>query len=392
MFFGFQMTNVGMPIYVAQLGAGAHVVGLITTITTVAAIVVRIFSGPALDRFGRAGMLIGGLVVMACSIFAYAVFPVVGIILGLRLLHGFGWGFGSTAASTIAADIIPKRRFAEGMGYFAMTNAISSALAPAAAVALVQGPGAVYMIGVSVGVTVLALVLAVIQSALSRGSHGSDASDASGDAAEAAEGARSAAGPAGDRGKPAVPARGFDAFFERRSLVPSLLIMLVNVGFGCITTFIALHGMGQGVDNVSIYFIVYAIVTLVSRPGIGKLIDRYGYRIPAILSALCTSGTLALIAVSASMFMFAVAGVLAGLGVGTAMGTFQAMAVADVEPWRRGVATSTYFTAFDLGIAVGALVGGVIANAFGYVVMYLVIALFPLAACIASFALVKKAR
>ena len=46
----------------------------------------------------------------------------------------------------------------------------------------------------------------------------------------------------------------------------------------------------QGDGGVSSYFLVYAVVTLVSRPYIGKLIDRYGYRIPAILSALCTGG------------------------------------------------------------------------------------------------------
>ena len=83
--------------------------------------------------------------------------------------------------------------------------------------------------------------------------------------------------------------------------------------------------------------------------------------------------------------MFAGAGVLGGLGIGTAMGTFQSMAVARVEPWRRGVATSTYFTTFDVGIAIGSLLGGILIDAIGFTAMYFVIALFPLAVAVISF-------
>ena len=135
---------------------------------------------------------------------------------------------------------------------------------------------------------------------------------------------------------------------------------------------------------------MYAVIALASRPFIGRLIDRHGYRIPAILSTICTAGTLVLIGVSNSLFLFALAGVLGGLGIGTAMGTYQAMAVAGVEPWRRGVATSTFLTLFDLGIAIGATLGGAIVDLAGYAVMYYIVALFPVAASIISAVAIKK--
>ena len=395
MFFGFQMLNIGLPVYLAQLGAAGQVIGLATTIMTVMATIVRVFAGALLDRFGRWGMLIGGAVIMVCAITSFAIFPVVGIILGLRMLHGIGWGVGSTAASTIAADIIPKRRFAEGMGYFAMTTAISSAIAPAASVAIIQGPGAASMIYVAAGITALSLILSVIEALIARRAKAdrpsSTAAPAESGHAEGAE-SKPAETPArqGEAPQPQPRYTGIEALFERRAVVPGVLMFLVNIGFGCITTFIALHAGDQGGNGVSAYFLVYAIVTLVSRPYIGKLIDRYGYRIPAILSTLCTAGTLALIGVSTNTLMFACAGMFAGLGIGTAMGTFQAMAVANVEPWRRGVATSTYMTAFDLGIAVGSLVGGFLADAVGYTFMYFTVALFPIAASIVSAVIIKR--
>lgn len=72
------------------------------------------------------------------------------------------------------------------------------------------------------------------------------------------------------------------------------------------------------------------------------------------------------------------------------MSTFQAMAVASVEPWRRGVATATYMTAFDLGIAIGSLLGGAIVDIANYTTMYFVVALFPVAAGVISAVVIKK--
>lgn len=165
-------------------------------------------------------------------------------------------------------------------------------------------------------------------------------------------------------------------------MLPSLAMMLVNVGFGAITTFIALHAAEQGVPEITWYFVIYAIVTVVSRPVIGKIIDRTGYRGPSIFATLCTAATLVLIGLSNSLPMFCVAGVLGGFGIGGSMSTFQAMAVATVPPQRRGVATSTYFVFFDLGIAVGSFAAGIIAGTHGYLVMYEAMAVFPVLACI----------
>ena len=385
MFFGFQMLNIGLPVYMAQLGAAGQVVGLATTLMTVTATLMRVFAGALLDRFGRWGLLIGGTVIMVCAIVSFAIFPIVGVILGLRMLHGIGWGMGSTATSTIAADIIPKRRFAEGMGYFALTTAISSAIAPAASIEIIQGAGAHYMIYVATGVTVLALLLSAVEAFASRRKAAQPAPLSQPQQPSLSpQSAQPAQSP-----QPQAYSK-LETLFERRAVLPGILILLVNIGFGCITTFIALHANAQGVSGVSAYFVVYAIVSLASRPPIGMLIDRFGYRIPAILSTLCTACTLVLIGVSSNMVMFAGAGALAGLGIGTAMSTFQAMAVASVEPWRRGVATATYMTAFDLGIAIGSLLGGILADLFGYTVMYFAVAVFPVAAAVVSVLVIKK--
>ena len=382
LFFGFQMITVGMPVYVDQLGADAFTVGIITSIFTITATLVRVFAGAILDRFGRIGTLISGIAIMACMVVSYAIFPIIGVIIGLRVVHGLGWGLGSTATSTIAADIIPKKRFAEGMGYFAMTSAVAGALAPALSIYLVQGPGSIYMLGISAAFTVLALVLALADAKhLGKRTTPDGAGPAAGSEPAGKPAAAGASGQGGPHGASA-PAGKLDTFFERRALLPAVAMLLVNIGFGSITTFIALHAVAQGVPQITWYFVVYAITTVASRPIIGRIIDRRGYRGPSIFATLCTAATLVFIGVSYSLPMFCFAGALGGLGIGSAMGTFQAMAVATVPPWRRGVATSTYFVFFDLGIAIGSFLAGIVAGAVGYAAMFQIMAISPVLACL----------
>jgi MFS family permease len=88
--------------------------------------------------------------------------------------------------------------------------------------------------------------------------------------------------------------------------------------------------------------------------------------------------------------MLCVAGVFAGLGVGTGMGTLQTMAVSAVSAERRGVATSTFLFGLDAGIAVGAAIAGAVAGSIGYGDMYLVMAIFPIIACLIFPILGKK--
>ena len=154
-FFGFNMTIVGFPVYVASLGANDVIVGLVNTFNAVAALAIRPFSGLILDRVTRRNVLLAGLAIMGASTLASAAFPIAGVILGLRLLHGVGWGFSSAATSTLAADVIPTSRFAEGMGYVGLATALTTAVAPALALALLHSSGAVAMIVVSASSPVL---------------------------------------------------------------------------------------------------------------------------------------------------------------------------------------------------------------------------------------------
>lgn len=359
-FAGFNMMATSMPLYVSSLGASDITTGLVTTFATGAALIIRAFTGILLDRVGRKGILISGIGLMAAVTLAYAVFPLVGVILALRLLHGVGWGLSSTSTSTIAADAIPRKRFAEGIGYFSLAASLAIAIAPALAIGLVQSVGILPVLAIAGGCTLLALVLSCFE-------HSPKVAIT-----------------------PQKQKLGLSSMFDKKALLPSGIMLLINCAFASITTFIALHGQAQGVSNISLYFTVYAIVTIISRPIIGKIIDKTGFFMPAVLSTIGVVITLTMIAFSNTIIMFCLAGVFGGLGIGTGMGTLQTMAVSSVPAERRGVATSTFLFGVDAGIALGAAIAGAFAGAFGYGTMFLTMAVFPAIACLILIALGKK--
>ncbi len=360
-FFGFNMTSTGMPVYAASLGASDLVAGMVTSFTAGAALLIRPFTGIILGRFGRKGMLIFSIAMMGGIIVMYGIFPIVSMILFLRLCHGVAWAVSSTAVSTIAADVIPRLRFAEGMGFFALGGSLAVAIAPALAIGLVQSVGVTPLIIIAASSTALAVLLACLQRSKK-------------------------VAPTGEKKRIQLA-----DFIDVRALLPAGIMCFINCSFASVTTFIALHGKARGVSNIFIFFTVYAIVTILSRPITGKIIDRRGFFLPGILSTLAVVVTLLIISVSSHILLFCLAGVFAGLGFGTAMGTLQTMAVSAVPPQRRAVATSTFLFGLDAGIAIGALVAGALAGVLGYAHMYLVMAAFPLAACL-FFLLLGKDR
>ncbi len=360
---GFQGLTSAMPLFLAELGGSGVAIGLSTTICTASALVARIFAGPFLDRGARKGVLVASMAVTLFAVCMYPVFPVVGIVLAFRAVNGLGMGLGTTATATIAANLIPKSRFAEGLGFFALSSSIAGAIGPALFVELIRGPGALMMITAAAGCSLSALVLSLFHKDVTTLGEKQNARDV-----------------AFSRIGETKQTKGADRFFERGALVPSIAMMLVNVGFASIITFVAVYAQNQGIEGASAYFVVYALTNMASRPFIGRIIDKCGFRVPGSAACICMAATLALIGASDSLWMLCAAGILAGLGQGTCMGSFQTMAVSTADASRRGVATSTFLSFFDLGIAFGSIISGVLAELFGCSMMYGAMALFPLIA------------
>lgn len=344
-FFSFQMLQPTLPIYVKQLGGGDAIIGLTTGIFTVSALFTRPYSGLKLDQMGRKTVFLVGIGICMVSILSYSLFPVIGLIILFRLLHGFGWGASSTASNTIASDCIPKERFGEGMGYFSLSSSLAMAIAPATGLTLISNYNIHLLFFSSTGLILVAFLLVFFRQYKKN------------DPTEKV---------------PVVKASVEKvALYEKSSIRPAIIIFFVAVTYGAITSFVALYAAERGISNIGLFFMIYAISLILSRPGLGKLNDRFGSNYVMIPGLIAIMVAMILLSQATTQLMFLMVAFIYGVGFGATQTTMQTMAVANAEPWRRGAANATFFTGFDSGIGLGAMCLGAVASHLGYSLMYL---------------------
>lgn len=338
-FLGFQMLLPTLPVFAKSLGGGDTSAGLVVGLFTFSAVLIRPFTGYALDAYGRKGVFFIGMLIFAACVLSYTWAPYLLILLFIRFIHGFGWGLTSTAASTVAADLIPKSRLGEGMGYYGLAGTLSMALAPAFGLFIIDKYNFNTLFLIATVMVVVSILLAfTIQY---RG------------AAETEE-----------KGKPKF------SLVEKTALRPTLVIFLVTMTYGAIVTFIALYASSRGISNIGPFFTIYAISLALFRPIAGRLADTRGFDFVVIPGLGLILGAMLLLYFSTNLQLFILAAFVYGAGFGTVQPCLQALAIIGA-PERRGAANATFFTGFDLGIGLSSIMWGAIAQIMGYSLIYL---------------------
>lgn len=339
-FSSFQMLIPVLPVYAESLGATDVQIGLLGATLTVSSLIMRMISGVALDEIGRRPIFLGGLVCYLLIVFFFGFIKSFWILIALRFLQGFGWGAASTSSTTIASDIIPRHRFGEGMGYFSLSTALAIAIAPALGLQLFHLFGFPITTFSATALTLIVLVMALqlpIKSPEKRVKQ---------------EGEKR-------------------QVFERNAIRPAIMIFFISATMAAITNFVALYGYELGVDRVPLFFLIYAIFMIISRPLSGVVVDRRGFKPIIIASFLLMMSSLLVLWHASDLLSFVLAAALFGSGFAGAQTSFQTMAVTLSPRHRVGSANATFFIGFDAGIGFGAIIAGVLAQSFGYSGMYL---------------------
>ncbi|MHB1343145.1 MAG: MFS transporter [Thermoleophilia bacterium] len=329
-FVGVYLLLPTFPLFVVGLGGGEASAGLVLGFFTFAAMLVRPVTGWALDTYGRRAFLFIGLALTLFAIVAHEWVAGIGVLLALRLLHGVGFGFETTAGGTLASDLAPKARLGEAMGYFTLAMGLPMGVAPAIGLALTEDGDFTILFLLAAGLTGAALLLAGLIRV-----------------------------PQVERGGGRLSVR---TLFERSSLLPATAVFLLTMTYAPILAFIALYGEERGISNVGPFFALFAVVLAVVRPLSGRLADRWGYLRTATLGLAFVAAGLAILALAGNLFFILAAAVLYGAGYGTSQPSLQALTVYGVAPARRGAAMAAFFFAYDLGIAVGSIGGGFLAS------------------------------
>lgn len=349
-FFVFYGLVTTLPLYaIGELGRSDDESGLLVTMFLLSAIIMRPFSGKLLDLYGKKRLLIISIVFYLLCTILYLFFKPFAILLVLRFFQGIWFSIATTASGSLAADIVPANRKGTGLGYFTMSTNLAVVMGPFIGLLVIQ-----YASFNALFIVLSAVVLIGGLFALSVNTN--------------------------DLPQPETTNRNFkfsfDDLFERKAIPIALLACLIAFSYSSVLSFLSLYAEQKDLLSVASYFYaVFAVAMISIRPLTGKIYDTIGPKFIIIPSFFLFAIGLIMLASANGMWLFLVSAIFIGAGYGTLTTSFQSLCIQAASPKRSGYATATYFTLFDIGIALGSYLLGIIAVKLSYESVYMISAL-----------------
>lgn len=332
-----------IPIYLSEvLHVDASKIGLVLSSYVISLLFMRPFSGYLVDIYHRKKLLVLGIsFFVACYVGYYFAITVV-FFVALRFVHGIFYGLSTVSANTVAIDIIPSEKRAEGIGYFGVMSNVAMALAPYIGVKIYDHYGfnslvtAALIMGI-ITVIVLSFIKVPKRKKLEK-----------------------------------TPPLSFDRFILLRALPIFWNQIPLAFGWGTLSAFAVLYGKDIGIQNAGLFFLFCAGGIVLSRVKSGKLID-HGYLHPVVfVSISAITVGFASFALFHSIYLFCIAAFIIGIGYGILFPSLQTIYVNMAPSSQRGTANSTYLTGFDVGVGLGMLVGAYLGGKLGFANLYLI--------------------
>ncbi|GGA38108.1 MFS transporter [Psychrobacillus lasiicapitis] len=336
---------VTMATYTTETyNASASTAGLVASIFIIGSLIGRLFGGKQIAKVGSKKMLITGIIIFSIVTVFYFVPTNLYVLILIRLLHGIGVGLATTATGTIVSQVIPPSRSGEGISYFSLSAVLSTAIGPLIGLALIASFGytSIFIFSLVMGIFSLLLALPVRAPQIKYVAN----SESTGFK--------------------------FSSFFESKAMPVSIAMLVMALAYSGILSFITTYA--ADIDLVkagSFYFLVYAVIILISRPFTGKMLDSRGGNSVAYPALVLFAIGMLLLSQAHSSFIFLLAAAFIGLGYGNFQSTTQALAIKVTPPHRMGLANSTYFIFLDLGLGLGPFLLGYLVPVIGYRGLYL---------------------
>lgn len=338
------------------LAAGIFIIGMLFG---------RLFAGRIIDNMQPKNVLLGGILFSIVTVAFYFAIHSLIILMIVRLLHGVAFGLSSTATGTMSSRIIPENRKGEGIGYYALSVTVASAIGPFAGIIINQNLGYQGNFLLCLIVILLAFVVALSIKKLPLSK------------------------PSTDKTRPS----GIQAYVQKETLPIAMVAALVGIAYSSVLSFMTVFTAKIDLAAASsFFFIVYAVSTFVTRPITGKIFDQYGENkimYPVLVSFII--GLITLGMTNGSIVLF-ISAIFIGIGYGTVIPSAQAIAIQQSPKEKIGLATSTFYMFADLGAGIGPFILGFIIPFIGYRYLYIVMGLLVIVSlCVYYFVHGKKA-
>lgn len=335
--------------------ASASIAGILSGIFIVGGFIARLWAGNNMKRLGAKKLLYIGTLIYFLLTFAYFFVHSVVLLLILRLVHGLGFGIAATASGTLAGAIVPSSRRGEGIGYYALSVTLSSAVGPFLSMFLYRTSGFYSLIWLSALLLFIALV-GIFFIHVEKTTDSSNSVD-----------------------NKVHKKFAWSNYFEKEALPISLIAFLIGISYSSILSFMDAYARNINLSEAaSFFFLVFAITVLLSRPITGRVFDGFGDNFVMYPTYLFFALGLLLIGFAHSGWMLLLAAIFIGLGYGSFSPFGQAIAIRNSEAHRLGITTSTFFGFMDMGVGFGPFILGMFMPLLGYRNLYFASAILAL--------------
>lgn len=339
-FFSFMLLTPLLPSYLSDtFGADKQTIGIVLSGYTLTALFIRALSGYIVDSFPRRTVLIISYALFALFFAGYIVAGSLVLFAIVRTLHGAPFGATTVSNSTVAIDVLHPTRRAEGIGYYGLSNNIATAISPTIAL-LIFGAYKSYDLLFWVAFITALIGLASTSSVKLR-----------------------------DREivKNNQPLS-LDRFILLKGWRQGAAMICYAFSYGVLATYIAIYGQEElGITGgTGLFFMLLALGLIMSRLVGGRKLRQGKVTQNASLGiAVSLVGYLIFAAVHNPWGYYGAA-LIIGLGNGHMFPAFQTMFINLAPNSQRGTANSTLLVSWDIGIGLGILVGGIVAEHFSY--------------------------
>lgn len=340
LFFAFYLLLPMLPLYLRDtFSADKQLIGIILSGYTITALMIRPFGGFIVDSFPRKQVLLICYFLFFAFFAGYIVAGSILLFAIIRGLHGFAFGAVTVANSTMAIDVLPSSRRNEGIGYYGVSNNLAMAIGPSISMYLYDHH---FDANVIFTISLVAAAIGLLCNA-------------------------SVKAPQKELSREKQPIS-LDRFILTNATPECLMVIFFSFAYGILSTYLAIYGKDEiGIEGGSgLFFTILAIGLISARIISAQWVKRGQLTLNIGVGMIVTVIGFALFTFWRDITGFYLSAAVLGIGYGAMCPSFQAVFVNLAHNNRRGTANSTYLTSWDLGLGIGVLVGGSIAERLSY--------------------------
>lgn len=364
-----------LPLYAKEFGVGTTMVGLTITMFAVARLIMNVPAGIIADRFGRRAILICGPLITSVGMIGSGLADSIWTLLAWRFVAGAGSALYMGGAMVYLIDIARP----DQLSRYVATNQWALSLGVS------LGPGIGGVVAERWGLSTPFLVVGCMAMAAAVYS-----------LFRLPETRPEVVDPREERSEEQLVSDGEAPAETLRSLLVSKPFALL--AFASMTIFVTRGGtrgtlmplraeeaLGWGPREIGLLFTCTGLLTLFTLMPAGRAADSIGRRSVILFSGVAAGLGALVVASSATVVAFVAGNVVMSLGTGTA-GPAPAAFVADITPQRlRGVMVGMYRSSGDIGVIIGPVALGFLADQASITLSMTVAAVLVAAAGIAFF-------